>query len=229
MNVLMVSVCTIKVSTRTQTQPPLHLPSEESELDMDVSGLFEISLDGESLTPPCVQSPRPADIQSPVSPPFSPVTPVQDGSSDVHLTSTPLPNESGVVLEETNTTPLSQWHGFKYVGDNIDKNIKPRHQTLDSQGKSLHYFHYYALMDRIDLSTESDEPPSETVSLTIDDILPTEDDYTTILSNFATLTSRVICEHIAGFAPFKHLVKQHIEHVHQKEMCQRSKVVKYTY
>ena len=102
----MVSVCTIKVSTRTQRQPPLHLPSEESELDMDVSGLFDISLDGESLTPPCVhdQSPRPADIQSPVSPPYSQVTPVQDGSSDVHLTSTPtpLPNDSGVMLEETN-------------------------------------------------------------------------------------------------------------------------------
>lgn len=54
-------------------------------------------------------------------------------------------------------------------------------------------------MDRIDLSTESDEPPSETVSLMIDDILPTEDDYTTILSNFATLASRVIYEHTAGF------------------------------
>ena len=133
---------------RTQTQLPLHLPSEESELDMDVSGLFDISLD---------QSPRPADIQSPVSPPYSQVTPVQDGSSDVHLTSTPtpLPNESGVMLEETNTTPLSQWYGFKYVGDNIDKNIKPRHQMLDSQGKSLHYFHYYALMDRIDRSLHS--------------------------------------------------------------------------
>ena len=221
----------IKVSTRTQTQPPLQLSSEESERDMDISGLSDISLDGGSLTPPCVHSPRPVDVQSPVSPPFSPVTPVQDGSSDFHPTSTPLltlPNESGVVQEETNTTPLSQWHGFKYVGDNIDKNVKPRHQTLDSQGKSLHYFHYYALMDRIDLSTESDEPPSETVSLTIDDILPTEDDYTTILSNFATLASRVICEYIAGFAPFKHLVKQHIEHAHQKEMCQRSKVVRYT-
>lgn len=198
---------------------------------MDISGLSDISLGGGSLTPSCVQSPQPVDIQSPVSPPFSPVTPVQGGLSDFHPMSTPLltlPNESGVVQEKANTTPLSQWHGFKYVGDNVDKNVKPRHQTLDSQGKSLHYFHYYAVMDRIDLSTESDEPPSEIVSLTIDDILPTEDDYTTILSNFATLASRVICEHLAGFAPFKHLVKQHIEHIHQKEMCQRSKVVRFT-
>ena len=28
----------------------------------------------------------------------------------------------------------------------------------------------------------------------MDDILPTEDDYTTILSNFAVLVCRVICE-----------------------------------
>ena len=41
---------------------------------------------------------------------------------------------------------------FKLVGDNIDKNINPQDVRLDSQTVSLHYFHSYAVRDRIDMS-----------------------------------------------------------------------------
>ncbi len=53
----------------------------------------------------------------------------------------------------------SKWHGFKFVGDNIDKNIHPRFQRHEKRGQSLHYFHGYAVRDRIDLSTLSDVTP----------------------------------------------------------------------
>ena len=54
----------------------------------------------------------------------------------------------------------SQWFGYKVVGDNVDKKVKPRHMRSDNQSKDLHYFHLYAAKDRIDFSEASEEPPS---------------------------------------------------------------------
>ena len=218
-----------QASTGTQPTPlPSQLP-DEFDVDMDISGVSEISLGDVHVSPLSVHSLQPTDVESPVSPPFSPVTPDQDGPAHLCPTSTPLhtlPCKSTVTQEQPTSSFSSRWHGFKFVGDNVDKNVKPRNQTLDRQGRSLHYYHHFAVEDRIDFSSESEEPPSEAISLSMDDVLPTEDDYTTILSNFAVLVCRVICENMPGFSEFQQLVKQHIEHEHQKEMSQRSKVVR---
>ena len=53
----------------------------------------------------------------------------------------------------------STWMGFRIIGDNIDKNIKPRYYRSNKQVCSLHYYHSYALKDRIDLSAMSDSQP----------------------------------------------------------------------
>ena len=50
----------------------------------------------------------------------------------------------------------TQWQGFKIVGDNIDKNIRPSMQRLMHQTRSLHHFHSYAVKDRVDWSEVSD-------------------------------------------------------------------------
>ena len=55
--------------------------------------------------------------------------------------------------EEVMPSINSSWFGFKIVGDNIDKNIHPRHQTIDSRTKSLHYFHAFAALVCVDLSS----------------------------------------------------------------------------
>ena len=39
---------------------------------------------------------------------------------------------------------------FKLVGDNIDKNIHPRYQTIKKQTQSLHYFNCYEVLHRVD-------------------------------------------------------------------------------
>ena len=57
------------------------------------------------------------------------------------------------------------WFGFKIVGDNIDKTVKPRHETLHQRSQSLHYFHAYAVRDRIDFSFLSAEPSQLNPSL----------------------------------------------------------------
>ena len=51
--------------------------------------------------------------------------------------------------------PLS----FKLVGDNIDKNVKARYLRSDHGNSSLHYFHSFAVKDRIDFSHLSSTLP----------------------------------------------------------------------
>ena len=47
------------------------------------------------------------------------------------------------------SAPPAEWTGFKIVGDNIDKTVRPRHMRSDRQAESLHYFHSYAVKDRV--------------------------------------------------------------------------------
>ena len=56
-------------------------------------------------------------------------------------------------------TNLEQY-GYKFVGDNVDKNIKPSYQRHEIRGQSLHHFQGYAVRDRLDLSHLSNQRPS---------------------------------------------------------------------
>ena len=80
------------------------------------------------------------------------------------------------------------WTGFKLIGDNIDKNIHGSFQRLNFTTKSLHYFHSYAVLDRVDFSALSDEPPKGDVDFNT--ILPTANDVLKLKDNFAVLISR---------------------------------------
>ena len=39
----------------------------------------------------------------------------------------------------------NMWFGYKFVGDNIDKSVKPSLQRHKLRGQSLHYIHGYAV------------------------------------------------------------------------------------
>ena len=43
------------------------------------------------------------------------------------------------------------------VGDNIDKNVKPSCEIAELKPQSLHYFHLYAVRDRVPVSRMSDD------------------------------------------------------------------------
>ena len=126
------------------------------------------------------------DVSSPSGPDFSSISEIEptssssavsdpgkdDNSSDKNsITSGQGSVESGKVSEESSTVlveevqaiaPSSEWDGFKIVGDNIDKNVRPSYQRHDHQMKSFHHFHSYAVRDRIDLTCSSNisKPPS---------------------------------------------------------------------
>ena len=81
------------------------------------------------------------------------------------------------------------WNGFKIVGDNIDKNIRPSYQRCDRQTASLHYFHACAVGDRIDFSSLPNIRPT---SVLIDptDLLPKAADIDALKDKFQILVSR---------------------------------------
>ena len=71
-------------------------------------------------------------------------------------------SQSLEAVEGTCSSPMnkpvkSSWKGFKIVGDNIDKNFRRSFQRVDFiQTRSFHYFHSYAVLDRIDISGYTD-------------------------------------------------------------------------
>ena len=60
--------------------------------------------------------------------------------------------QSESTIDNRDFVTESEWHGFKLVGDNIDKTVKPRGMRFNHQVQSLHYFHVYAVKDRINFS-----------------------------------------------------------------------------
>ena len=88
-----------------------------------------------------------------------------------------------------------QWMGFKIVGDNIDKNIKARHETMETTNQSLHFFHAFAVKDRVHLSQCSDVAPLEPDEIKVSELLPTASEVSTLLERFKLLIMRYGCKH----------------------------------
>ena len=139
-----------------------------------------------------------------------------------------------------------KWCEYKIVGDNIDKNVRPSFQRLDRTTQSLHYFHSYSVLDRIDHSTLSNAKPDlgkiDTASL-----LPSAGDITKVKHDFAVLVSRyydynyathiaiiIIVVHglkigfwcnMSEFSSQAKTVEWHIPCKYDAEMAKKSKVV----
>lgn len=95
---------------------------------------------------------------------------------------------------------------------------------------SAHYFHAYAVEDRVDFSNLSEEQP---FSRTLDNkdlasmMVPTAEDDQVLFKHFKILIGRILVENIEFFkATFDNVVTRHIKHSYSKEMSQRSNVVR---
>ena len=94
------------------------------------------------------------------------------------------------------TVPQPVNAGYKIVFDNIDKTIKRRHMTVDSQTTSLHYVQAYAVKERVDYSHIGSKREGE---CNLYDILPNSEDYMLLKERFAVLVSRCIVDHLDFF------------------------------
>lgn len=78
---------------------------------------------------------------------------------------------------------------YKFVIDNIDKNVKPSFQRDEIRGKSYHHVHGYAVQDRIDTSKLSDRLPTyRKIDAAI--LLPSKSDIATLKAELVILVSR---------------------------------------
>ena len=133
-----------------------------------------------------------------------------DSSQDVAIAGTGIPTEPDAA-EMPSTLP-QQWHGFKIVGDNTVKSVKPWHETMDHHTHSLHYFHSFAVGDQIDFSHLSCVEPDPL------DLQP-------ILANFSIIISWILVQYQPYFHGFSKAVVDHIPHKYSQQMSTRSKVV----
>ena len=79
------------------------------------------------------------------------------------------------------------------------------------------------MKDRIDFSEYLDVAPQEVNAF---DVIPTEEDYKSLKSDFSVLVSRAIVKFLPFFsADYKDLAQSHIPHRYSKEMSAKSEVV----
>ena len=159
------------------------------------------------------------EVPSPIAPPFSPIVTMSS------LMSTDSSSE-GNGNHQNVTKPAPRMKTYKLVGDNIDKTIKPRDMRIDSQTRSLHYFHTYAVRDRIDVTHLDDEPSLPSMDdIEVTTVLPTEQDQKVMKGLFGIHVARVLKKHMPFFTKFGEGLERHIKHDYSKEMSQESEVV----
>lgn len=112
--------------------------------------------------------------------------------------------------------------GFKIVGDNIDKNVRPRHNREDRKTISMHCYHSYTVRDRVSIRGLSDTNPNmkdiNLLSIPVDVVLPSFADQQAIKHNFTLLVSRILVEHLQYFKEsYSDAIDRHIVHEHYKK------------
>lgn len=118
-----------------------------------------------------------------------------DDESTKSPTCTDVEQETFTTTPDTSTDqPLSHkdqplWSGYKIVGDNVDKNVKPRYERFEIKSQSLHYFHAYAARDRIDMTSLCDSQPA-TIQPDSNHLIPSSEDIRTIQDEMCILLSR---------------------------------------
>ena len=167
---------------------------------------------------------------SPSQPTFSVITGT-DCAPDQAEPNVPIIDDDGHKnaddIDDESADNVSLVIGYKLVGDNIDKNVKPRYTCQDKNTLSLHYYHSYAVQDRVSLSGLSDEIPDISsiplLSIPVHTILPSTVDGQTLIHNFTLLTSRILVDNLKHFTEnYSDVVDRHIKHAYYREMSQKS-------
>ena len=140
--------------------------------------------------------------------------------------------------KEADTPPsepptCTQCLGYKLVGDNIDMGVKARYMRVEgSHNQSLHYFHSFAVLNRIDFSHLPDVFPHSCLNhpkqLALA-LLPSKEDDRALTQLFEIHVSRILCTHISFFKfVFEDVVEWHIHHRYYDQMSAKSEVVSAT-
>ena len=134
----------------------------------------------------------------------------------------------------TSQSNASKKLGYKVVGDNIDKGMKARYMRYDAHcNKSIHYFHSFAVLNRVDFSSLPDEHPNTCLNHPYKvalSLLPSADDDRALRKLFVVHISRILFTHVPYFRlSFDGVIEWHIKHKYYEEMTSKSEVVSFFY
>ena len=118
------------------------------------------------------------------------------------------------------------------MGDNVDKSVKARYMQMEQySNKSLHYFHSFAVQNRIVFNYLPDVSPASCSNHPCEvarSLLPSSRHDAIIQSHFVTIISRILYSHMAFFKMvFDGCVEWHIKHKYYQQMCTKSHVLSY--
>lgn len=112
------------------------------------------------------------------------------------------------------------------MGDNWDLEVKARYQTKSQNNKSLHYFHAYAVKDRVVARGLDNSGPQKSIDeIEMQEFLPTPEVQEAIVADLVNIIPRVLVKYLTPYSTFKKAVIYHIPHPHSKEMVEKSEVV----
>ena len=196
---------------------------QDDELDYSLSA--DVPLTSTPLRSGVPQDTHSLSTSSPLVPSFSLI---DDATDQSESRSTDNPSDDEVDDPGTDVHPDNEWFGYKFLGDNVDGKVTPRFMRSDNQSKEFHYFHQYAVRDRVDMSHLSEEPPSIDPDVALHQLIPTAEDNAAMLTNFSMLVTREIVQHMPFFAKnFSDVIVSHIPHTYSKEMARKSEIVSY--
>lgn len=114
------------------------------------------------------------------------------------------------------------------MGDNWDLEVKSRCQTKLQTNKSLHYFHAYAVKDRVISKGLANTQPQKSIDeVEMQEILPTAEVQESIISDLSKLIPRVIVVYLPPYKSFRKAVQYHLPHPYSQEMAGKSEVVSF--
>lgn len=116
--------------------------------------------------------------------------------------------------------------GFYFVGDNVDMRTNVRQMTLTNQSKDQHMYQMCAYKHRVNgnhLDNLKPKDDIETVPFSL--FVPSEDEKSTLLDEFAHIVALQWTELIPLFRPYKTVLPSHIEHCYLKETSQKTERV----
>ena len=124
-------------------------------------------------------------------------------------------------LETTSKTPT-----YILVGDNVDKNMKPRFMRIDHQVKSLHAWHQYATLHRFDVEAVAKTLILKDIhTMGANEFLPSVADAVALRSNYIILFARVLVQKLRFLQKYSNVVPEHITHSLSNDMAKKSEAV----
>ena len=100
----------------------------------------------------------------------------------------------------------------RIVGDNWDLEVKARYQTKSQTNKSFHYFHAYAVKDRVVANGMDNKEPQKSIDEIEMQFLPMPEVQEAIASDLTSIIPRVILKYLKPYSKFKGASIYHIPH-----------------